>query len=188
MELEQKELAEIKTQVITVQDKAMALQVSSQAEMDYATEVLHNVKQAEKYLDERKTNITRPLMKSLSSIRELFKPLELQLSETTKIIKSKMLAYQIEEEARIQKEKDRISARVERGTMLASTAAGKLEAVGDGPKSNIRTLKKVRIIDETIIPREWLEPSMIRITEAVIRKGIEIPGVEVYSEKQIVAK
>jgi hypothetical protein len=184
-----KELTEIKTQVSGVQLAANSLNVTSQMEADVATELLHQVKQAEKLLDEKKTNITRPLMKSLATVRDLFKPLELNLQDANKTIKAKILAWTIEEQDKKDKEQARIVTRVERGTMKASTAAGKLEAIAeDAPKSNIRTLKKVRIVDETLIPREWLEPSMIRITEAVLRQGVTIPGIEIYDEKQIIAR
>lgn len=188
MQIETKELAEIKSQVSGVQIAANNLSVNNQTDMDLATDLLHNVSKVEKLIIERKESVTKPLMKSLAAVRDLFKPLEIGYSEAKKTIKAKILAYTIEEDDRITKEKNRISARVERGTMRADTAAGKLEAVGEGPKSNIRTLKKVRIVDETIIPREWLEPSMTRITEAVLRQNMIIPGVEIFEERVIVAK
>lgn len=182
------ELAEIKSQVSGVQMAANALNVSNQAEMDLATKLLHDVKQAEKIVTAKKEEITRPLMKSLSNVRDLFKPIELNIADAIKTIKAKMLAWQIEEEEKVEKEKTRIAARVEKGTMRADTAAGKLEAVGDGPKSNVRTLKKVRVVDETIIPREYLTPNLTLITEDILRKGVTIAGCEIYEEKQIVAK
>jgi len=196
MEIKQQELAEIKTQVLTVQQAANAVIVETVEDMAKATDALHNVRQAEKYIDEKKTEITRPLMKSLSAIRDLFKPLEIQLADANKIIKAKMLAWQIQEDDRVNKEKDRIAARVEKGTMRADTAANKLEVIGEAPKksagevgkSSIREVKKIRIIDETMIPREYLVPNMALITESILRKGIIIPGIETYVEKTIVSR
>ena len=134
-------------------------------------------------------------MAALASARDLFKPIELQLSEANKLIKLKMLAYQIEENDRIEKEQARIAARVAKGTMKLETASNKLQDLevttkseGQVGKSSIREVKKIRVTDETAIPREWLEPSMTRITEAVLRQGITIPGVELYSEKTIVSR
>lgn len=196
MEIKQIELAEIKTQVLTVAQRASQLIVESQEDMNKATDALHNVRQAEKYIDEKKTDITRPLMKSLSGIRDLFKPLELQLSEANKIIKAKMLSWQVQEDDRVNKEKERIAKRVEKGTMKAETGAGKLEALGEAPtkstgevgKSSIRTVRKIRIVDETVIPREYLTPNMTLITESILRKNITITGVESYDEKSIVSR
>lgn len=184
----EQELSEIKTQVLTVQKGANALVVDSKESMEIATNSLKAVTEAEKYVTTRKEEITRPLMKSLASIRDLFKPLESNLADAKKIIKSKILAYTIEEDERINKEKLRIAARVEKGTMKAETAAGKLEAVGEAPKTGVRTLKKVRIVDETAIPREFMLPNMALITEALLKKGESIPGCELYEEKTIVAR
>lgn len=183
------QLTEIKKQVSVVQLKANSLSVNNQQEADIATELLHEVKQAEKFLDTLKTGITRPLMQSLLTIRDLFRPQESNLKDANQIIKSKILAWTIEEQDKKDKEQAKIADRVSRGTMRADTAANKLANIQeDAPKSNIRTLKKVRIVDETAIPREWLEPSMVRITQAVLKEGITIPGVELYEDKQIVAR
>lgn len=182
------EVTEIKTQITIVQEAANNLVVSSQMEADMATELLHNVKQIEKLIEERKTQITRPLMASLASIRGLFAPLETAHKMATKTIKEKILAYTILEQERIQIEQEKIVKKVSSGYMRADTAANKLENIGkDSPRTNVRTLKKVRIVDETAIPREWLEPSMTRITQAVLKDGITIPGVEIFDEKSIVA-
>lgn len=184
-----KELVEIKQQVSVVQLKANSLSVNNQQEADIATELLHEVKQAEKFLDNLKTGITRPLMNSLSQVRDLFRPQESNLADATKIIKSKILAWTIEEQDKKDKEQAKIAARVERGTMRADTASQKLANIQeDAPKSNIRTLRKVRITDEFAVPREYLIVDMIKVTEAVLRQGLVIPGVEVYNEKSIIAK
>lgn len=189
MDIDTKELAEIKTQVSGVQMAANSLYVNNQKEADEATLLLKNIKEAEKFVTAKKEEITRPLMKSLSSVRDLFKPIELNLQDATKTIKAKILAWTIEEQDKKDKEQAKIAARVEKGTMRSDTAAAKLEAINkESPKSNLRTLKKVRVVDETAIPREYLIPDMIKITEAILRHGENIPGVEMYEEKQIIAK
>lgn len=196
MQIEQTELVEIKSQVSVVQQVASALVVDSKESMAKATDALHNVRQAEKYIEEKKTNVTRPLMQSLSAVRDLFKPIELTLSEANKMIKAKMLAYQIEEDDRIAKEQARITAKVAKGTMKPETAAGKLEtlgnigegSVGEVGKSSIREVKKVRVVDEFAVPREYLMLNMPMITEHVIKKGLIVNGVETYLEKSIVSR
>ena len=186
--MEDTELTEVKQQVSQVQLQANSLSVNNQLEADEATALLKQVKEAEKFMLGKKEEITRPLMAALAKTRDLFKPIELNLADATKTIKSKILAWTIEEQDKKDKEQARIAARVEKGTMRADTAASKLENISkDAPKSNIRTLKKVRIVDETAIPREWLEPSMTRITQAVLKEGVIIPGVEIFDEKSIVA-
>ncbi len=196
MELKENELVEIKDQVSSVQQKALEIKIENADDMSKATDILYTIRQAEKYIEEKKTNITRPLMSSLSQVRDLFKPMESSLQSVNKIVKEKMLSYQIEIDDNIQKEKAKIAKKVQSGYMKAETAAGKLETIGDAQskstgevgKSSIRTVKKVRVIDEFAIPREYLSINLTMITEAILRKGVEIPGTEVFEEKSIVSR
>lgn len=188
-----KELAEYRSQILAVQRTANEWEIKEAKDFENGADMLHQVKEIETIITTRKEDITRPLMQALASARDLFKPLELGYADAKKVIKAKMLAYQIEEEERIKKEEERIAKRVDKGTMRADTAAGKLEALGTAPTSvagkvSTRTMTKVRIIDETVIPREYLVPDMVKITEAVLRQKVEIPGVEKYEEKVLVSK
>lgn len=191
-----KEMSEIKSQVSLIQKAANDLEVNSKDDMATAADLLHNVKAVETFITDRKESITRPMMTALASIRDLFKPLELAHVEAKKVIKAKMLAYQIEEDERIEKKKAQIAKRVEKGTMKVETATDKLEdlgdtspkAVGSVGKASIRVVKKVRIVDEQSIPREYMVPDLQAITEAILRQGAIIPGVETYEEKSIVGR
>jgi len=184
-----KELTEVKQQVSLVQQQANSLSVNNQQEADEATVLLKQVKEAEKFMLSKKEEITRPLMASLAKVRDLFKPIEGNLADATKIIKSKILAWTIEEQDKKDKDAARVAARVEKGTMKAETAAAKIETISkDAPKSNLRIVKKIRIVDETAIPREYLVPNMTMINEAILHQGAVIPGVETYEEKSIIAR
>jgi len=196
MLIQTKELTEYKTKVLEVQGEANQLTISNQKDMEIATDVLHNLKVIKKAISDKKESITKPLMEGLSSIRNLFKPLELGYAEAEKTIKAKMLGYQLEEDNRIEEQKARIARRVEKGTMRADTASGKLEGLTETPKSvegsvgkiSTRTVRKVRIINEGEIPREYMVPDMTKITEAVIRRNEVVNGVEVYEEKIIATR
>jgi len=182
----EKELKEYKSQVSFVQKAADDLVVASKEDLDKGAELLNAVIKVEKVITERKNAITKPLMASLASIRDLFKPLEAGPAEAKKTIKGKMLDYTIAEEERVEKEKSRVEARVEKGTMRTDTAIKKLEGIGDAPKTNLRKVTKVRIVDETLIPREYLVPDMQKIQDAVLKQKLSVPGVETYEEKSIV--
>ncbi len=184
-----KELAEYRKEILGVQKAANEYEITSKEDLERGDEMLSTIKNIENVITSRKEEITRPLMQALASARDLFKPLELGYADAKKVIKSKMLAYQIEDEARIEKEQASIEKKVESGRMKPETAAGKLEVIqGSKSKVTMRKIVKVRIIDETAIPREYLVPDMTKITEAVIRQNAEIPGVEKYTEKSIVTK
>lgn len=183
----------VKKEMLTVQKIANDFQINNDDDLAQSADILKKISEGEKLLTTRKEEITRPLMQSLSSIRDLFKPIELGFADSKKMLKSKVVAYQLEQEEKAEKEKARLAARVEKGTMRADTAASKIEAIEEPKKSvagsvgkiSTRILVKVRIVDETAIPREYLVPDMAKITEAVLKQGIEIPGVEKYEEKSI---
>lgn len=185
---------ELKPQVLFVRRAAEDLVIASEEDMAKGADLLDAVKKVEAVIIGRKEQITRPLMVALASARDLFKPLEIGHTEAKKTIKQKMLDYSIAEEERINKEKARVEARVEKGTMRTDTAIKKLEGIGDASKSfsgstgktSIRTVTKVRIVDESLLPREYLVPDMQKIQEAVLKQKLSVPGVETFEEHFIV--
>jgi len=195
--MEDKELAVIKKEVSSIVSMAQSFQVENQEQEKESVDLLAKIKTTQKMITARKEEITRPLMTSLSKVRDLFKPREEDLAQAEKIIKQKVLAYRIEEEEKIEKEKARIAARVEKGTMKVETAANKLSEIKDVPKTvsgnsgsklSTVTLQKVRILDEMSIPREYLVPDLKKIAEAVLKQGLSIPGVEKYEEKSLASR
>ena len=178
-----KEVEQTNKQMMVLQEQATTLTVENPAQVTVAADLLTTIKNARKTVTGRKEEITRPLMSGLASIRDLFKPIELTLENAEKVVKAKMLAYNTIEQEKIEKEKARINGRVEKGTMRLDTAVEKLGSVGTVTKMKTRTLTKVRVVDEALVPREFMVPDMTKITEAVLRQGVEIPGIEKYQEK-----
>lgn len=195
--MEEKELAVIKKEVLTVVKMAQQFQVETPEHETQSADILAKIKTTTKMLTARKEEITRPLMTSLSKVRDLFKPREMELAEAEKIIKSKVLAYKIEQDQKAEKERARLEARAEKGTMKPETVAQKLADLPDtkktvqstsGSKLITQTIQKVRILDEFSIPREYLVPDLAKITQAVLKEGAVIPGVEKYEEKRLVSR
>jgi hypothetical protein len=188
------EVQEYQEQVSFVESKANELVISSPEDMVVASDLLNDLKKVETAIVERKTAITRPLMTALASARDLFKPLETGYASAKTTIKSKMLSYAEAEEARITKEAARVEKRVAGGTMRPDTAMRKIEEAGEvkktfdgtSSKTSIRIVTKVRIVDESQIPREYLVPDMTKITNAILRDKQVISGIETYAEKSIV--
>lgn len=194
--IEEREVQEYSTQVEFIVGKAEGLEIHTEEDLVKAGDILSDIKKVEKAVSERKNSITRPLMTALAGARNLFKPLEAGYGSAKKIVSDKMVAYTVAEEERVAKEQARIEARVEKGTMREDTAIQKLEDVGDAPKSvdssrtktTFVTRTKMRIVDESLIPREYMTPDTRKITDAVLRNGEVIPGVETYKEKSISSK
>ena len=169
---------EVKKNVLTVQQAANLLEVSSPDTAQVASDTLHSIKEATRVLTEKKTDITRPMMESLAKVKALFSPLELALKDADKMVRSKMLAYTIAEQEKVEAKKAKIASRVEKGTMREDTAVAKLDAVGDVAKTQgirVQTRRQLEIEDEMMIPREYLVPDRDKISKALFA-GIEVPG------------
>ena len=190
------ELSTYNNQISFVQQKANELTISNEEDMAKASDMLSELKLVETALNETKVSITRPIMDSLASVRDLFKPLEKNFTSAKTTIKAKMLDYSVAEEKRITEEQARVEKRLEKGTLRTDTAIRKMEEIGEVKKSfagsagktSIRTVTKMRIADESLIPREYLTPDLKKITDAVLREKLSIPGVETYDEKSVVAR
>lgn len=194
-QIETKEVSVVKQQATKALTAAQELAIASQEDMVKATDILSKIKTVGKMIKERKEAITRPLMESLNSVRDLFRPIESNHVEAEKIIKTKMLAWQDAEDKRAEAERAKVAARVEKGTMKPETAVEKMEQIQDAPvttKGKVGTvstkiIKKYRVTDESKLPREFLTPDMGKITEA-LKAGQAVPGAEMYEEKVISAR
>src|SRR3990167_10615020 len=98
---------EAKKQVLTVQQKANALTVENPNDAKAASDLLHAIKEATRQLTEKKTDITRPAMESLAKVKALFAPLEFALKDADKVVRAKVIAYEVEKQ-----DKDRKSTRL----------------------------------------------------------------------------
>ena len=129
---------------------------------------------------------------ALKNIRALFEPLETACVSACKIIDQKVIAYnnRIEETRRIEEEK--LTARVEKGTLKPETAARKMETIPTADRHvtnetgslTITKLKRFRITDISKVPIEYMLPNETAIRKAM-HEGKDIPGVEYFIENSV---
>ena len=194
-EKESKEVAVVQQQSSKALEAANAITITTDEELATATDHLSKMKTVAKMIKDRKEAITRPLMEALNSARDLFKPIESNLADAERIVKNKMLAYQNEQQRIADEATAKLATRVEKGTMKPQTALKKMAEVGaptttmQGKVGSIRTsiVKRYRVIDASLLPREFLVPDMGKITEA-LKSGQAVSGAEVYEEKVISAR
>lgn len=194
--IETTELAPLQAQVSKLETQAENMAIETQDDHEAAITFIGKLKETGSQIKKTKDTITKPLNEALANARALFSPIEQHFASAEAIIKTKLLDYtrKKNEEARAQESK--IAARVEKGTLTLETAEKKLDQVErvetttrseSGYSVQVRKVKKVRIIDATALPREYLIPD-----ESLIRRdalaGKEIPGVETYIEEVIAAR
>lgn len=189
-----KELEVVKSNTSKALAAANALAVTNDEELAKATDLLTSINRAGDMMKKLKDGIIKPMNEALKSVRAMFSPPEDEYEKAIMIVKQKMLIYHNAAEAKRRQEEARIAARVEKGTMKVETAARKIEdmpaiqtkiATGNGLGSAVfKEEKKVVIVDETLIPRQYLVPDMVLIRRAALA-GVEIPGVKIEVVKNI---
>jgi len=132
------------------------------------------------------------LNEALRNARELFAPIEAQFASAEALVKGKLLDYKrkVDEEAR--QEEAAIAKKVEQGRLKIETAEKKMEQVervetttrGKVGEVQIRKIKKVRIIKEALIPREYLVIDMVLLRKDVLA-GKVVAGAELYEDESV---
>lgn len=188
-----KDVDTIKKEVSVVQALANSIEITDEESFSKSSDVLSKIKQYGKIIKERREEITRPLLTSLNSVRNLFRGVEDACESAEKTIKNKVSSYLAEQEIKVNIEKQKIADQIEKGKLKnPETIAKKLDNIeevktntsGEFGKIRTREVKKIKIVDETLLPREYLIPNEKKITED-FKNGIEIPGTEVYIDRII---
>lgn len=181
-----------------------------------AGEILKTVKGRYQEIETKRKEMTLPLDEAKRRVMDFFRqPLE-QLSDAERQIKAAMLGFTQEQERIRREEEQRIQAlareeqeRLDKLAMEKIAQAQKdgnldeaeeiLDAVvqiavpivqSEKPKmQGIKTVTRWRhkVIDEALIPREYLMPNEKMLAEiAIATKGtVKIPGIEFYSESMV---
>lgn len=183
----------------TVQD----LRVYDDHSMYMAGETRLEIKTLGKELKATKDGIIKPLKESLDNIKALFAPVEEKYERAEKLIANEIISYQntqiakrlkIEEEeqkklddARIAAEKGKISEK--QLEKIEAKVEAKLEKAPEVIKKtdsfHTRSIAKVRITNEKLIPKEFWMIDSVKLNTAV-KGGMKIPGAELYYENTLV--
>ena len=184
-----KDITRYKAELTKVEKYNDSLAVTSQESYEAALKEGQEINHILKTITDRKEQITKPLNAALKSARELFKPLEERAEIAIQIIKNKMLAWTHEETRKAEEAKQKLAARVDKGTMRADTAVRKMDeiiapektVVIESGSATTVVRKAYRVVDKTKIPLEFMEPDMVRIKQE-FRAGRPVDGVEEYEE------
>jgi len=187
------DLAPIKKQVSLVGSSANSLKINSAPDLVKATDILGKIKSIGKDIKKWRESITKPLNEALKNARDLFRPLENDWSEAERIVKKKMVDFNVKQQAKAAEKEAKIEKQVEKGEIDMEKGAEKLEKVAppnkiEADKGSIqfRTIKKIVIFDKSKLPREFLIPDTVKIRKVALA-GIDIAGVKVVEEKQVSA-
>lgn len=182
-----KEIAIVK-KINPVIEKINSFSIVSAETMKEGVQYLSQLNQFLDKLTEEKEKLTKPLNEALKEVRSRYKPTELLLEGAISHLRSDMSLYQTEQ-LKIQKiEEEKIANRIGegKGKLKVETAIEKINNL-DTPASHVstdagavkfRTDKKLKITDETLIPREYLIIDEKKLFSS-LKLGNTIPGAEI---------
>jgi len=138
-------------------------------------------------IEEEKQKVLKPLNEARTAEINRWKPVLTTLSTATDHLRNTISTFQTAEIKRAEKEENAIAGRVGdgKGKLQVETAIKKIEEI-ERPEASVNTeagqvkFRKdpiVKIMDETMIPREYLLVDEKKILEA-LKAGIEVKGAQ----------
>lgn len=177
-------LAKIQSQYNDRLTRALTYKADSLENRNKGGELLTLFNEAAKRAKEEKDKTLGPAELTVKRIKEQWKPFEDGLKQCIAHIKAQMLKWDIAEADRIKKERERV---LSDGRLKVGTIERKLAALEAPPVNNTRSVLRLEITDELLIPREYLVVDEVKL-KAALREGVKVPGARLVNDKIIVAK
>ncbi len=142
--------------------------ITSQETLKQANELLAKLSIAKKFVKEKKDGIVKPLSMALKNARELFKPIEEKIADAEYSLKDGVIGYKKQVNEAVETQQAKIAEKVESGETSFEKASDQMSKVEEKTAEfKTRKIKKLVIIDETKIPREYLV-----VNETLLRKDL----------------
>lgn len=181
---EEQSLAVIKKEVVGVED-IKGLKVNSQPTLEKAKEIRSFAKDVAKKIDAEEKKITKPLKEASDNAKALFKPYRERIESLVSYLDSQMLAYSNKLKKESEEKAKELEDKIVKGTISFEKAAEKIVKVEEKQDNiNIRKIPKVRILDKSKVPLEFMEPDLVEIKRAFLA-GTIVEGAELYYEETI---
>jgi len=181
----EKAITLLNQEVKDVEDRGR-IRVTSQETLEEALETRKLIKEVSKIVDTKKKAMTDPIRQGLEEIRGFFKPYEERIKTVDTWLSGQILTWtekkEAEARAKAKAEEDKIKegkTTMEKAGKAIARAEEKVKAVP------IREITKLRIIDESKLPREYLMPDEDKIF-AALKEGKKVEGAELYKEKILI--
>jgi len=207
------EIAKMEPEVSQIDKRALTFEISNQNEYEQAIAFTRDIKRLYAIVEGSRKKITIPLDEAKRNIMDLFKPVTERLSKAEYLVKSFLLQYQHKQEEWRKQEEEKLRKEAENEKAKLLKKAEKLEARGDTEKAEeikqqaaeivastavqleiptekgtgTRITWKARVVDENLIPRQYMMANLEMIGEiARASKGIiQIPGVEFFPDESL---
>jgi hypothetical protein len=195
---------EAKDMISNLANSCKTVVINDAGSLLYAKDLAKNAKKIEKFIEERKMEITRPIMDDKKKIDDLAKNLLSELQLAIKDLRDSILNFEREQEAirlaelrRLEEERkkkeDELRAAMVNKTEVSQEDIQQLqvikqqqaEAITMPSTSSISKVWTFEIMAHELIPLEYLMPDEAKI-KAAIKSGVrEIPGIAIFQKDQL---
>lgn len=183
-------VTETEKYAIALQPKVKSLLINSDDQLSKAYDILKEIKEKSKALDNDRKLIVKPINDSVKRINALYnKPID-ALEEIEAQIKRGILNYQNEcerkqreLEAKKQKEYDKKGLDLE----VVPKIVNKVQAFSSG---HVRKNYSAKVIDPKLIPQEYwvIDYAKLNGVAAALKESFNVPGAELQVEETLVAR
>jgi hypothetical protein len=166
--------------------------------LDYAKELVKKSKQIEKAIEDKRKEVTAPLVEEKRKLDNIAKRLTEDLSAAIKELRSQILAFEAELERQrleklraIEEEKRRQEAEAETSidaSIKSLQLAAEAKELQSEKSKSLRKVWKYEVVDEILVPREYMSVSDVKIKAAVTAGIREIAGVRIFQKEQLVLR
>lgn len=183
-----KELVPLEKRVGSLASQVELIVISSSEDMKSAVSMLSQMNTYGDTVKAKKELLTKPLNEALKNARAMFKPIEDIYEGAIASLRSKMTLYQTLQVKLRKDEEMRIASRIGagRGKLTIETAVKKIENIEEVVKEvatdaglvQFRETRILKIVDEKLIPREYLHVNATKILKD-LKEGKKVLGCEI---------
>ncbi len=183
-----KEITAIQRETGSMMKTATALKVIDENRAQGANEMLVFVAEAKKKLEGQRVFLVKPLNDHVKDINAAFKEWFKPLEEVDKLVRGKLLTFQREQEViRVEAqrlEEERLTANEPEEDLPEILTAPRIIRGNQG-SSSVRKTWTFEVMDDTLVPREYLAVDEGVISLAVRKGTRDIPGVRIYQQESL---
>jgi len=170
--------------------------VQDQDSAEVANGILVKITAGLKEIEKKRKSFTAPLNQSLKEINATFKGITEPISAAKQTLSQRLMSWRATEQRRIREEQEKARKEEERRRKIQEAHAAKGHKVSEditpvekpmpfsvNDTTKTRSQWTYDILDETQIPRAYLEVNRAAITRAVRAGARDIQGVKIYQKE-----
>lgn len=176
------------TQLTEMISYTQSVSVEDQEGYNKITALYSDAKTLLKRVENEEDIMVRPIRSSMTSIKDKFLQIKNPLNEVINICKTKVTTYQkiLEEKKRKEDEELREAAKLFEVEDVYIPEAVSSQR-GDGAMSYTSKVKKYRVVDLNLVPREYLELND-QAVKLAMKLNKPIDGIEFFEEEKVTLK